>query len=523
MKARVLRGSAGLIILLGWSLSACTVKMQRDGLFSRRSLRSSTAVKLASKNVSGVTYGTFHLSFSGADASEVKLLFRDTHTGQTVFSSRVLPSGEVYLPGLAGLYTTELTKENGTVSYGQATVTDPITSWSSVQTFTPSVAFGHYRVWPDYTRAFGDYDGDGHLDFAYAEGNDGSGASVNPGIYLYRWDSGTSGFVFDARIESTVPKIKGMRFVDLNGDGALDLVYAFSDDTTYSAGICYLLNTDGTFGASTCLMDSGTSVSNQTEFTQIDVADVNHDGKPDVVAVGSVQSNGTINQVRLVYYRNTGSGLVVDADLTDPAVMHFSHVKIADMNDDGKLDFVALEGENNPAAQIYIFPQADDGTFSTASATRVPASGTGLFSLGYLNADTKPDIIVTAQGNGTGKYLESNADDDTFTSHSISAPTELFSGLSCVTDLNLDGTPEVYFAPKNRLLYNNKDGIYFEQVSGFSSGISLNSSNTIVGATSNMSWAESNFDLVDLNGDRKLDLLYFSAYSGGTFEVIQGN
>lgn len=515
-------GPVGTYVLSVWTRDAGgTVSKRMD----TKPIAYVAPVQSNSKNISGPTGASVSISFSNASAADLRLKFFDVQTAALVYTSTVSSGNQVTLPTKAGLYNTELydTVKGGS-SYGFATVTSAITSWVPSQSFSPAVSFGPYRAWPDYSRGIGDYDGDGYLDFAYAEGTDGAGASVAPGIYLYKFNSVTGQYVYDTRLVSTQPNIYGVKFVDIDGDGDLDLLYVRVDASAYTSGLCYMMNAAGSFGASTCLMQTGVTAADQAYAYGMAVADLDQDGNPDVVLAGGRYNGSAWTQSHIAIYRNTGSGFVQSATLDEAAVSRFSDVKIADMDDDGKLDIVAMIGDNIASAKLVIYPQAKAGGFSVATGRSTSTPNSGVFTLGYLNGDSKPDVVATAQGNPNGGYyLQSNASDNTLASSSITPPTEQFSGANTVADLNLDGSPEIYFGGKNRLLYSNKTGIYFaSNAAGLAAGVSsVSAANSIQGGSSIFWWAESNFDFADLDGDGKIDMLYF-ACSPQIFEFIKG-
>jgi hypothetical protein len=483
--------------------------------------------KLATKNISGNPNASFTISFSGAIYSDLLLRFRNVQTWQVVYSSSVSAGSVVTLPSKAGLYSTELVNVvTGGVSFGQATVTKAITNWISTQKITPSTNIAPYRVWPDYSRSFGDYNGDGYVDMVYSEGATNGGSSNSPGIYLYKYNPGTGLFVFDQRLQSATPRIYGVKFVDIDGDGWLDLVYAVNNTTTtYTTSLCYMMNTAGTFGAPTCLPVSGGSSTNQINSTDLVVADLNFDGKPDVIVVGGVYGASAWLNDRIAVYTNTGSGFSLTTDLRPvDTVDELTQVRIMDIDDTGRPAIVTVQGNNITGSKLLVFPQADDGSYSLSTLRSTTTSQASLFTWGYLNGDTKPDLVMNSQGGSTGGfYIQSNAADTTLALTTMTAPTEQYCGVNSVADVDLTGTPKLYMSPKNRLLYNNLSGIYFQTIASLGPAPTVSSANSIPGQTTWASFQEASFDFVDLNGDGTLDIMLADLYPNTIqFETIMG-
>ncbi|OJT16571.1 hypothetical protein BO221_49840 [Archangium sp. Cb G35] len=481
-----------------------------------------THFRLYSKNISGAPDDNVTIDYRNASSpSNLQLRFRDRYSHSVVHSSAVSSSGVVSLPSRAGLYETEL-HDNGLArsSYGHASVSVPNTSYIPTQTFNPSSTYGHYRVWPDLSRAIGDYTGDGYLDFIYAAGMDGFGNSVGAGVYLYKYNPSTQQYAFDARLASDYPFIMGLQFLDAQGDGFLDIAFAYYSKSSYQAGICLMLNFGGIFGSPDCVEDTDGTADYQKQATDLAVADLDRDGILDLVLVGGVQ-NATY---RITIYRGIGSGRFSrESELVTSTAQRYTQVRIADMNDDGRLDIVGIVGDSSDDATIHIYRQSATNSFSNSERVSHVVPKMGFFSTGYLNEDSKPDLVVIPQGNSTdGVYLQSNASDDTFLSSRITMPVEQVSGTPIVADLSNSGTPMVYFAPKNRLLYNNMSGIYFRSVASLSNAISLDASNTIVGASPMSGFAEANADLADLDNDGHIDLMYSRLSGAGRFEFIRG-
>ena len=174
---------------------------------------------------------------------------------------------------------------------------------------------------------------------------------------------------------------------DMNKDGKLDLVGLW--------GVA-LGNGNGTFSTppTSLLLAEGSTVEN------LDVADFNRDGAPDI-AVCVSQSSGN-PQVISEYVRilqNDGHGnLSVRTDVKLPGIV--TAAKGIDLNLDGRLDLViaALTSENSPAASgLWIARGNGDGTFAAPALSY--SSSTLNLSVDIESADFDrdgiPDVIAS--------------------------------------------------------------------------------------------------------------------------------
>jgi hypothetical protein len=126
-------------------------------------------------------------------------------------------------------------------------------------------------------------------------------------------------------------------------------------------------------------------------------ADVNKDGKPDVI---TVQNDGSVNVLL-----NPGTGKFSDfaVSSTNTTAMQygvaFVYGTAVDLNQDGYPDLELLDVVNN---QIFVYMNKKDGTFSDPVATTVAFSnGTTFYSNGGsalffdVNGDKIPDMVTT--------------------------------------------------------------------------------------------------------------------------------
>jgi hypothetical protein len=206
----------------------------------------------------------------------------------------------------------------------------------------------------------------------------------------------------------------------VNDDGKLDLVYIGNDLVTVRLG-----RGDGTFGKAIsspcpgCFSPGGPILL---------MADLNNDGKPDVVT--SVLLSGQLGSLGILIGNGDGT--------FQPAVAYgfgaLNSVAAADFSHNGKLDLVAtfyLSG-------AYIFTGNGDGTFGAPTLLNSEAT----FAMtADLNRDGNADIVInTINLDGLDIYLGHG--DGTF-SPPTSVDAQVLTPTLLVGDFNGDGVPDL--------------------------------------------------------------------------------
>jgi hypothetical protein len=216
---------------------------------------------------------------------------------------------------------------------------------------------------------------------------------------------------------------------DVNGDGKPDLVVANSDGTV---GIL-LGNGDGSFQAAMSYGSGGTSASS------VAVADVSGDGKLDLIVANSCAASDCANGSVGVLLGN-GDGTFQAAISYSSGGVYTDAVVLGDLNRDGKLDLVlaseyAISSVTNGSVGMLL--GNGDGTFQAAVSTSTPTPLQGIRSLALadFNGDGKLDLAV-----GAGDFLLLGNGDGTF-----QTPIELGAGGPgiAVGDFNRDGKPDL--------------------------------------------------------------------------------
>jgi hypothetical protein len=178
------------------------------------------------------------------------------------------------------------------------------------------------------------------------------------------------------------------------------------------------------------------------ESSSMAVADLNQDGKQDVVLVNN---NGDPNSLIAVLLGN-GDGTFLPAVVYDAAAPGMVSVAVGDLNNDGKPDVVVAGVDS-----VSVFIGNGDGSFKPAVVYALGgvASVGGRFplQLADLNGDGKLDVIVRSQtnlsgGNGSAVVLLNNGDGTLQPSKSYDAGG-YFTTSVAVADLNADGIPDL--------------------------------------------------------------------------------
>ena len=334
---------------------------------------------------------------------------------------------------------------------------------------------GTFRGTPTYTSAgwgnssmtVADVNGDGKPDLLVANECPTRNCTNTNGSVAVLLGNGDGTFQTAVTYGSGGFEARSIAVADVNGDGKLDILVAnscASNDCTTGVLSVLLGNGDGTFQSAVPYNSGGTYA------YSVAVADVNGDGKPDVLvshyyayytgpgsnsigAVGVLLGNGDGTFQPAVSYGSGGLGAVSMA--------------VADVNRDGKPDVMVanLYGANSSYGKVGVLLGNGDGTFQPA--TSYPAGGQFAESIavGDVNGDGVSDLLVSNQcnygvnncanlgvlfGNGDGTFQPVAA---------IAAPTTDYNSLA-LADFNGDGKLDIASGSGGFLLLGNGNGTF---------------------------------------------------------------
>ena len=294
---------------------------------------------------------------------------------------------------------------------------------------------------------------------------------------------------------------------DVNGDGKPDLLVANRNDSRVGV----LLNTTTPGAATVSLATQTTFVTGNTPVS-LAVADVNGDGRPDVLTAN--QGSGTVS----VLLNTTAPGaatasFAAQASFTTGTVP--VSVAAADVNGDGKPDLLVANSQSNNVV-VLLNTTATGATTASFAARAIFAPGTPPASVtgADVNADNKPDLLVvySSSNNSVGVLLNTTATGATTASFgpqgNLTTGTTPYSVVAA--DVNGDSKPDL-LVPN----YGSSNvGVLLNATAPGAAMVSFAAQLTYPTGSSPTSVA-----VADVNGDRRPDLIVAN-YGGNTVGVL---
>ncbi|MBP9867278.1 MAG: VCBS repeat-containing protein, partial [Candidatus Pacebacteria bacterium] len=278
---------------------------------------------------------------------------------------------------------------------------------------------------------------------------------------------------------------------DLNNDGRPDLITANTSSTYQNDYVSvHMNNGDGTF-ATKVNYGVGTGAANPYFIT---VDDLNGDGKIDI-------ASANYNSANVSVLMNNGDGTFA-ARINYTAGTNPYFITTADLNNDGRPDLVT---SNYGSANVSVHINNGDGTFAARINYNV-GTNPYFITVDDLNGDGKIDI-ASANYNSANVSVLMNNGDGTFAARiNYTAGTNPY--FITTADLNNDGRPDLvtsnYGSANVSVHINNGDGTFAARI------------NYNVGTNPYFITVD------DLNGDGKIDIASAN-YNSANVSVLMNN
>lgn len=236
--------------------------------------------------------------------------------------------------------------------------------------------------------AVGDLDGDGRLDVV--TGNN-SASSVS--ILRNTTNGSTVSFAAKTDLGIGTDAIMAVRIADMDGDGKPDII-AQNSSTNITPGTSYLSIFRNTSTLGSISMDTRQDFTSLKAPWGMAIGDVDGDGLPDIVVANSTSGNTSFS-----VFRNTSSSGSVsfDTKVDINTVKGQVSVSLGDLNGDGKPDVVVslLDPLSGSDYKVCAFPNTStSGNISFGTRVDLAAEATPqVNTIQDLDGDGKPDIL----------------------------------------------------------------------------------------------------------------------------------
>jgi|GEM_PF-1080301 len=302
----------------------------------------------------------------------------------------------------------------------------------------------------------GDLNGDGKPDLIVTENTGGSDR-----IFILQNISSSSSILFTGLTPITIPNryVSRIEIADLDGDGKPDLIITDQTSSSATANLIILQNTSTLGTISFNSTSKNIAVSGLSNTDGLAVADLNGDFLPDIV---TTQFNTTSTNSIVAVLKNQGNFTFSQTSLSLPSSTT-SNVKLGD-----------LDGDNLPEIIVTDFLLSYVSVFLNKSATAIQFASPQQFTtdlspygidLGDLDGDGKLDIVTAPHhdnpNTGALSYMLTILNNTSTVGQlsfaaKISIPTTYLNRSVKIADIDGDGKPDITFTSVDDAVANKK-------------------------------------------------------------------
>jgi hypothetical protein len=262
-------------------------------------------------------------------------------------------------------------------------------------------------------------------------------------------NNGTGTFTVKSTLLDLAAPLSWLAAGDFNQDSKNDLAFILNDNNTDAADGLYIAlgNGDGTF--QTPLLVDG----NVNNGGEVFVADVNGDGKPDLIvsATGADLGPSTIS-----VYLNQGTSFAAPVSFQTPDTAKISWILPMDFNGDGKIDLGLLGTVDYYDYNFYLYTGNKTATFTYSSTSFAGDNASSMASAVDVNHDGVLDLVLSGCcGDANPSVMLGKGGGAFYPPQVFSAPVSAASVLPIVLNnanypdllMNLDNYPAATLVP----------------------------------------------------------------------------
>ncbi len=360
--------------------------------------------------------------------------------------------------------------------------------------FAPRVSFAAGSQ--VYGLTIGDIDGDGKPDIVVT--NESSNT-----VSILRNTSISGSISFATQItDSLNGQPTFVALGDFDGDGRIDMAVAINHFSVY---VFKNTSSTGSISFATPWIDTVNSSPSNYDPYSVSIADMDGDGKLDLVIT---KNNLGFNVLRNI--SSTGTIAFAAPYEYVATVDYFSgQVSIADLDGDGKPDFLASRSQNPSFWMMR--NTSSPGSLSFAAEINfqpyfgMNIGGANFEALGDLDGDGKPDLVFCTEASDGVSFVAVCLNTSSAGSVSFASTTHFAAGNDplgvAIGDLNGDGKPDLVVTN-----YNDTTISVFANdplpavITGYP-GVCLESTTTLHYSVTGGTWSSSNTSIATVGGD----------------------